>query len=349
MKKIHLSFPVLLLILFISCKKETTKLSGENKLFSFSITDQVSAPVIDETLRKITVTVTPVANLSALNCSFAVSDGALVTFNSIKPAANTAIVDFSKPATLHILAANGNTSVWTIIVNIVWEDYGLGRLVTASKSIEKTFKWYYDQAGTGLFSSINCGPTVATMAVKWSDSTFTKTPQDARNTYRSTGGWWYTDDIVNYLNKYGINSSYTALPDNYQTIKKYIDKNYIVILCLDNYYLRYNANATQRVDKYYKVNAAASGHFIIVKGYRQVDNQFYFEVYDPWSYGATYAASNQLKGEDRYYRSDDLETATNIWWDYAIIVAPKGKTVEKLNQLSPKAQLLSIVPAQHGG
>jgi len=53
MKKIHLSLPVLLLILFISCKKETTKLSEENKLLSFSITGQLSAPVIDETLRKI--------------------------------------------------------------------------------------------------------------------------------------------------------------------------------------------------------------------------------------------------------------------------------------------------------
>jgi len=102
------------------------------------------------------------------------------------------------------------------------------------------------------------------------------------------------------------------LLDNYQTIKKYINKNYIVILCLDNYYLRYNANTAQHEDKYYTVNAAASGHFIIVKAYRQVDDQFYFEVYDPWSYGATYASGKQLKEEDRYYRSDDLETATNI-------------------------------------
>ncbi|WP_412466807.1 C39 family peptidase [Pedobacter sp. KLB.chiD] len=349
MKKIHLSLPVIILLCFFSCKKENVKLSSENKLLSFSIFGQLAAPIFDETMHTITVTVNPTANVSALSCSFSVSAGALATFNNIKPAANTAIVDFSNPVTLNILAADGNTSTWSIIVNIVWEEYGLGRSVTASKSIEKTFKWYYDQAGTGTFSAINCGPTVATMAVKWGDSTFTKTPEDARNTYRSTGGWWYTTDIVNYLNKYGISSSYTALPDNYQTIRKYIDKNYIVILCLDNYYLRYNANTVQHVDKYYKVNAAASGHFIIVKGYRQVDNQFYFEVYDPWSYGATYASGKQLKGEDRYYRSDDLETATNIWWDYAIIVAPKGKTVEKLNQLGPKAQLLSVAPAQHGG
>ena len=35
---------------------------------------------------------------------------------------------------------------------------------------------------------------------KWlSKKDFNKTSEDARNTYRSTGGWWYTDDIINYL------------------------------------------------------------------------------------------------------------------------------------------------------
>ncbi|WP_316827572.1 C39 family peptidase [Pedobacter miscanthi] len=349
MKNFRFSCIALILLFFISCKKETVELSSENKLLTFSVVGQLSAPIIDETTHKITVTISPIANISALSCIFSVSSEALVTINNNRQVGNTATANFSMPAVMNITAPNGNTSSWTIVVNIISEEYGLGKSVIASKSIEKTFKWYFDQAGTGQFSAINCGPTVATMAVKWSDSTFIKTPEDARNTYRATGGWWYTDDIVNYLNKYGINSAYTALPDNYQTIKKYIDQNYIVILCLDNYYIRYNTSATEHVDKYYRVNAAASGHFIIVKGYKQVDNQFYFEVYDPWSYGASYTLGNQLKGENRYYRSDDLETATNVWWDYAIIVAPKGKSVVKLSELSPKAQLLSIAPSQHGG
>ena len=349
MKNFRLSYIVLIMLFLISCKKEKAELSGENKLLTFSVVGQLSAPIIDETSHRITVTITSIANINALSCVFSVSNEALVTINNNRQMGNTAAADFSAPVTMNIIAPNGNTTSWTIVVNTISEEYGLGKSVTASKSIEKTFKWYFDQAETGKFSAINCGPTVATMAAKWNDSTFTKTPEDARNTYRATGGWWYTDDIVNYLNKYGINSAYTALPDNYQTIKKYIDQNYIVILCLDNYYIRYNAIATQHVDKYYKVNAAASGHFIIVKGYKQVDNQFYFEVYDPWSYGVSYTPGNQLKGENRYYRSDDLETATNVWWDYAIIVAPKGKSVIKISELNPKAKLLSSVPSQRGG
>lgn len=125
MKKIHLSCTILILLFFFSCKKEAAIPSGENKLLSFSITGQLSAPVIDEATHKITVTVMPIANVSALSCSFSVSAGALVTFNNVRPAANTATIDFSNPVTLNILAADGNTSAWTITVNTVWEDYGL--------------------------------------------------------------------------------------------------------------------------------------------------------------------------------------------------------------------------------
>lgn len=228
------------------------------------------------------------------------------------------------------------------------ESYGLGHNVTASNSLNKAFDWYYDQGTSGQFSSINCGPAAVTMAIKWSDSTFKKTTEDARKTYRPDGGLWYTTDIVNYLSLNGIDNSYTSLPDNFQTIKNYLDKNCIVILCLDNYYIRYNSNASQHIDRFYQVSSPASGHFIVVKGYRQVDNKFYFEAYDPYSIGEKYPLTTKLKGQDRYYLSDDLEQATNLWWDWAIVVAQKGKQITSSDGLKILSQK-STIPAQKGG
>lgn len=348
MKKIILSSCFLIILFTLSCKKEKDAPSSENNLITFSIFGQVSAPEIDNVGHKISVKVPETANKSSLSCSFTVSKDALVTLNNIPQTSGNAIIDGSKPISMGIMAANGNVSNWTITIISTLEEFGFTSAITASKSINQSFNWYYDQSLSGQFASINCGPAVATMAIKWSDPSFSKTPEDARNTYRTTGGWWFTNDIVSYFEKYGINSMYTTLPDKYQTIKNYLDKGYIVVLCLDNFYIRYNSNNKQHIDKYYRVNAAGSGHFIIVKGYKQTSSNFYFEVYDPWSYGMTYD-NGQLKGVDRYYNSDDLENATNVWWDYAIIVAPKGKTVTKSAVLNPNARLLSVVPAQKGG
>jgi hypothetical protein len=225
--------------------------------------------------------------------------------------------------------------------------WGLGSTLQAELSLNKTYSWYIDQYTTGTYWSVNCGPTSTTMSIKWADPTFSKTPLDARNTYRSTGGWWYTTDVVNYLTKYGINWRYTSLPDEYQTMLSYLGKGEILILCLDNYYLTYNSNSVQHVGKYYTVSGAGSGHFIVIKGYKIVDSKVYFEAYDPWSIGATYADGSGLKGQDRYYTSANLSQATTIWWDYAIIIAPKGKQVTAIAGLKTFA-LPTQVPEQKG-
>ena len=206
--------------------------------------------------------------------------------------------------------------------------WGLGSVLQAEKSLDKTYPWYIDQLTTGTYWYVNCGPTAVTMALKWADPNFNKTALDARNTYRPTGGWWMTSDVTNYLTKYGINWRIASLPNAFTTLMNYLDKGQIVILCLDGYYLTYNASTTQHVGRFYAASGPNWGHFIVVKGYKIVDSKFYFEAYDPYSIGATYADNTTwLKGQNRYYTSTDISTATTIWWDYAIVVAPKGKQV----------------------
>src|SRR5688572_8131513 len=71
-------------------------------------------------------------------------------------------------------------------------EYGLGKRLIKEVSNNVTYDWYLDQRGTGAFSNDNCGPTGVTMAIKWVNEGFEKTPEDARKKYRSSGGWWNT-------------------------------------------------------------------------------------------------------------------------------------------------------------
>ena len=196
--------------------------------------------------------------------------------------------------------------------------YGIGRNITAEKSNNVTHSWYIDQKNTGRHSGVNCGPTCATMAAKWYNSAFAKRVEDARNTYRPEGGWWYTDDIEHYLNDNHIGNFYAGL-NHASDLKSRIDNGHIVILCLDMYYVRKHLGKSEwHIDKFYPTSVSF-GHFIIVKGYKIVDGVMWFEVYDPNSWGSIYN-NRMLKGLDRYYRAEDIMHATDVWWKYMIVI-----------------------------
>jgi hypothetical protein len=146
------------------------------------------------------------------------------------------------------------------------------------------------------------------MAIRWADSGFNKTAADARQTYQTDGGWWYTTDITSYLNLYGVEFGIISLgaepADFAGRVKSQLDRNQIIILCLDMDRVRQSGVDQYRADKFY-ATSPGWGHFIVLKGYRQVDQELFFEAYDPYSFGKT-NTDHTLKGEDRYYRFEDL-------------------------------------------
>jgi hypothetical protein len=156
------------------------------------------------------------------------------------------------------------------------------------------------------------------MAIKWFDQNFNLTAEDARNTYHSSGGWWYTNDIISYLDKYNVNHRTINL-DQISNLKAEIDAGNIVIICLDMFHVEYFKDPEYHVNKFYDTNGAGWGHFMIVKGYKEIDGRVFYETYDPYSFSRSYAIGG-LKGKDRYYTSSDLDAATDTWWDYAIVV-----------------------------
>jgi hypothetical protein len=203
--------------------------------------------------------------------------------------------------------------------------YGLGKSLGEEVSNDVDYEWYFDQGNSGEHSLVNCGPASVSMVIKWFDQTFTGKPVDARNTYRSYGGWWYTDDIINYLDDHDVNNRTISL-DQFSNLKAEIDEGNIVILCLDMYRVIRAKYPEHHVNKFYDAATEGWGHFIVIKGYKMVDGQLYYEAYDPYSFGLTFPTGG-IQGKDRYYSSNDLDGATDSWWDYAIVIdrsSPQG-------------------------
>jgi hypothetical protein len=203
--------------------------------------------------------------------------------------------------------------------NAYFRSFGLGKEETSAHHNERAYDWYMTQYNTGPYSSDNCGPTLSVMATKWVNRNFSQSVEQARALYRPSGGWWTTNDIIAYLNRNNVTNKIIELPD-INVIQKHIENGNLVILCIDHFYIRKESNSSWHTDKYYDSQGVGSGHFLLVKGYRNVDGQLFYETYDPWGNGLKYN-NGIYKGRDRYYRSEDLELATANWWKYAIVVS----------------------------
>ena len=316
-------FMFFIISVLYACEKDNT----EAELLAFDLINQTCAVEIDNTDASVTITLPDeVTSAEKLVADFAISKGATASIGGEIQTSGLSEIDFESPFSLNVLAEDGlnqtNYKVSTFN-NSYTDGWGLGGFQKSTLSNNRDYDWYLDQSNTGTYSGINCGPTSTTMAAKWAKENFTKTPQDARNAYRSEGGWWYTDDIDAYLTDNNIQHYFISLANNAaETSDKMIEqlaKGNILILCLDMFYITDGTNTTWHVDKFYSTNAEDWGHFIVVKGYKLVDKKLFFEIYDPYCYNKKYS-DGSYKGRDRFYRNADLYRATSVWWNYAIVV-----------------------------
>jgi hypothetical protein len=340
--KLYLLIIFICLIQAFSCKKDGRPAqqqvqSLETGIVNFSINGQVMASNIDTLQNIITVTIADSLNEHALTANFTLSGPLNATANNT--AVNSSFVyDFSKPVNFAVTSADKKRSTtFKVIVQTELQYYGVAGNVIAANSLNKSYNFYYDQFDGSTYQAINCGPTVSTMAIKWADPTFTKKPVDARIAIPEDGGWWLTSDIQNYLSTNGINNSIDTLSNLDSLVKKNIDNNNLMVLCLDMFYVSRDMVDYHHIQKFYQANTIGWGHFLLVKGYRQTDaGAFYLEIYDPYSDKQAYIGldNGELKGQDRYYQDIDIIEATNKWWPYAIITASKGQKVTASSRLA---------------
>ncbi|PKP28064.1 MAG: hypothetical protein CVU06_00115 [Bacteroidetes bacterium HGW-Bacteroidetes-22] len=330
MKIYRLTLLLIVVFTLFSCKKDNDKPNGKPKAFaSYEVTDDIFRLHGEKSTDP---------DMNNLRYKWTTTSGNITVINE-----QSSIAHFINPylpadETVRILLTVSDGELQDTVSFIVdipatnkLERWGLGTTLQKEASNNKDYEWYLDQLNTGTYSDINCGPTSVTMAIKWFNQSSTLTPADARNTYWPNGGWWYTYDITNYLNNNGVYNGIIEL-DSIGMLREQIDRGNIAILCLDVFYIRFTDIPSYHVNKYYMTTNQGCGHFIVIKGYKVVDNKTYYEVYDPNSWGITYADFT-LKGKDRYYLDEDLDIATNIWWNYAIIVS--GAPIKGMNTVDP--------------
>lgn len=196
--------------------------------------------------------------------------------------------------------------------------WGLGSVVNKYVSNDQDYEWYVDQYTTGTYWEVNCGPTSVEMAGRWSNPNFAYTAEDARASYRPTGGWWYDADIQGALNQFEIPNTSSTITSSDDLISL-LDNGSILLVNPDMSKVTYQKSDASHVGRYYQ---GVTGHYIIVKGYITVDdNRTYFEVYDPWSVEVTYS-NGVLKGKNRYYTATSLTDSLLYWFAKVYAISP---------------------------
>lgn len=313
-------------MLFVSCSEENNENSAlaGNDIVSYTIFGYEGKTEINPGEHTVKVLLPDkVRSGRDLLPQFTLSEGARAYIQQVEQVSGESTVTFNSVITYRIVAGNQDEAQWKVSVtnNDYTISWGLGMFLTSGHSNESSRPdgFYRQQQHTGDASDYNCGPAVATMAALWADPDFTGTVEEARQAIpvswhdpEAKDGWWYPQDVWHYLDINGIRSRIVELPgktfctqDDFQnTVSGYLDGGEIIVICLRMGFLTYSANQNPefRVDGYYQ---GTNGHFILAKGYRKVDNVFYFEVHDPWGLDLKYA-DGTYKGANRYYRADEL-------------------------------------------
>jgi hypothetical protein len=284
-----------------------------------------------------------------LVAEFELSEGATALVKDLAQISGQSPNNFEIPFSYEILAEDELTIKWWKVSssnNSYTASWGMGGFQKPPVFNNREYEWYMDQANTGTHSYNNCGPTTTVMASLWSDPDHPDTPADARSRYRSEGGWWYTNDIVSYLDDYNIPNYIVQLGTSSTSsagiLKGELEQGSIALLCLDMYFVEYQSMDEYRTNKFYRTDSQEWGHFMLIKGYREVDGELYWETYDSNNWWMTYK-DGTAKGKDRYYHFAEIQEATSAWWNYAIIVSEKG-----MKKDSPAALDIADIPAASG-
>ena len=121
------------------------------------------------------------------------------------------------------------------------------------------------------------------------------------------------------MKKFNVDYDTVMIEDAY-TLKSIIDSGKIAIINNSMGYITRETDTEAHTNRFYDFD---SGHYLILKGYAQVDQTTYFEFYDPNNWDMTYVNGTPM-GKDRYYESSVLMDSIENWYPYAIVINPSN-------------------------
>jgi hypothetical protein len=241
--------------------------------------------------------------------TYTIPQNDLVSIAGVSQVSGVTANNFDFPFIYTVKNRVNDSSQWEVIGtnNNYTLGWGLGQWLQLSRSNNRDYNWYIDQGTTGTCSLTNCGPACTTMAMKWSDSTFAKNTVDARNYYSDSCQDWNDNFVTIYLSTDNVPYTLIPLGDSASQMrdifKAQLDSGRIIIIALAMGSIPFSTSGpNSRVDQFL---TGAGDHYIILKGYRQTELDFFFEVYDPWDFGQNYPEGSPM-GENRFYRYNNI-------------------------------------------
>lgn len=184
---------------------------------------------------------------------------------------------------------------------------GLGKTETEYINNDKKYEWYISQDNSGKYSNVNSGPACAAMAIKWKDSSSSKSVEAIRNFNESNGTSWNNAAIASYLKSSNIDYNYCN-DITEDALKNQIRNGNILIVTLNPQYINYNNGAESKIGRFHAVEG--STYSVIIKGYKIVDGKTYFEMYDPFNNNINYLDGSPRGKNDYYSPSEILNSLT---------------------------------------
>ncbi|MEJ6980706.1 hypothetical protein WG906_09615 [Pedobacter sp. P351] len=338
-----------LLIFSLGCKKEKSGSisTEESEIINFSFNNG-SFTAINKQKREIVVEIADYIPRDRLTAVFQLSKGATARVNDIEQKSSATQNNFINPVIYTVIAANGLNANWTVKVTSNHKRIGLGNNLEADNRITRNYEWYFGKENSGKYSHINGGAACLAMAMKFSHRTEfvsldVQSLRDSENPeYFSMGvsnaNPFSTKNITNSLSKFAVGWKLVSLSSSHAEIIDCIDKGYLVMLELNMSRVRYNPTPLEHTHRYYLLNTPLSTQFIVVKGYKKVDGNLYFECYDPKASNDLYSDNLEIKGRNRYYIGTDIWDAVMSYggWRYAIVVGNKYIPMSQvMNEVDP--------------
>ncbi|MBC8053917.1 MAG: hypothetical protein H7Y13_12700 [Sphingobacteriaceae bacterium] len=331
------SFLCLILIgMVISCEKEKVVVPNGNEIVSL-VFNMGAISALNKEKKEVVVDIADFIDRTKLVAIFQLSEGATATVNNTPQYSSETPNDFTLPVTYTVTAANGQVANWTIKLQSNNQRIGLGSVVTEEKRLVKPYEWYVSQDTSGTSSKVNGGAACISMALKWTNvlkfsssdiSEIRRTSIEVFPLQARDPGYLFTPECVAfYLGlKNVFHKIITLSPDPFDVTEQ-IDKGNLVIMLVDFAKIPFNTLGYQYTNRFYTLpdkTIPTTGHWIVIKGYKRVDGNLFYETYDPYSKGEKYE-NGEPKGKNRYYYSQSISSGINgqNGWPYAFVIDKK--------------------------
>lgn len=198
-------------------------------------------------------------------------------------------------------------------------NWGLGKVETEYVSNDRDYTWYLGDKNKEPYLTENYSIVAAAMAAKWYDRSIDLDVRDIREEYKPEGGRLSTLEVFKILEDYNVNSEMVN-GVSIDSFKKHLKDGAILLVTLNMEKVEHNRMLEERVGNFYK---GYSDEMLLIKGYRIVDENLFFEIYDPNIGHHQKFKNHSYKAVDRYYDNNELMNA--IEENQFIVVYPPNK------------------------